>query len=116
MSEHQLKKQLLAEHEEAIVQEIEELQKTALMYAAVFGEPGKRTEAQERVWKDHERISFFDRPMLGACPAGHVDPLVLAQNEGKRNFHLHNLRMVQLAYDRKELELHVRNKWKQNQR
>lgn len=114
MSEHQAREKLLKEHEADIQQAIEKLQKTANQYLAVYGEAGKRNEAQEVVWKDLRANGFVDRSMLGVGPAGTVDPLVLAFSEGKRSIVLLIEKMILLATDRKELEAHIRNQYKKN--
>lgn len=114
MSEHQAKAKLQAEHEQTIQQEIDAFQKTANDYLAVYGEEGKRTPQQESVWRDFMNNSFIDRPTFGLSPAGTVDPLVLAHNEGKRASFLLPQRMVKMALDRKELETFVRNRFKKS--
>jgi len=90
---------------------MDRLSKTASQYLLVYGEPGKRSEAQEQVFKDLRQNGFYDRPMFGASPAGTVDPLVLAFSEGKRAMVLTIDKMILLATDRKELEAHVRNQY-----
>lgn len=116
MGQHQLKEQLqekfLAEHEQSIKDEISKLTVTAAQYGEVYGFEGKRTDAQKVVMQDMANNGYDDRPLLGISPAGTVDPLVMAHNDGKRACYILVKRMLRMAQDPKELESFVRNKFK----
>ncbi len=58
----------------------------AIAYAAVFGTPGKRSDAQKIVWDDMERGSFAYRSTMATDDKGAVDPLKMAANEGRRSW------------------------------
>jgi hypothetical protein len=65
---------------------IEAQRRRVLAYAKVFGTPGKRDTAQQIVWDDIKKGSFWNRSTMSVDSDGKVDPMKMAANEGRRSW------------------------------
>jgi hypothetical protein len=75
----------------------ERYEKLLLAYARVFGQDGKRTEAQELVMKDMEYRGYIHTPTIVANKYGMVQDIKMECAEGMRIFVLETKNFIRRA-------------------